>query len=229
MPEQAFFFRRLFRYGVLLVGHGWDVLAFWIATVYSIWVGVMPLDIQKKAMLAIHIDPAQRLAIWGCVLAAFFLYAGFRAWNDVERELAERSLGANSEPDIPSLSIHIVSLNVEDRIGSKEPPHFLAFHLEILNNGAPTSLHDWQGSYTLKDGSTEVLSETDFDRHIFINSRNLISDDRTIDRGGKRLGYVRFLVPKETLPTVRHAVVQFRDHIDVMHSIESDVYGGPTK
>src|SRR6266851_3499230 len=30
----------------------------------------------------IHVDPHQRLAIWGFGLAAFFLYAGFRAWSD---------------------------------------------------------------------------------------------------------------------------------------------------
>jgi hypothetical protein len=93
MPESTSFFRRLYQYGALLVGHGWDMSAFWIATVYSIWTVVVPLDVQRKVMLAVHVDPAQRLVIWGFALAAFFLYAGFRAWDEerIARETAEKA------------------------------------------------------------------------------------------------------------------------------------------
>jgi hypothetical protein len=72
------------------MGHGWAALAFWVATVYSIWAAVVPIQIQKRAMLAAHIDPTQRLAIWGFGLAVFFLYAGFRAWDE-ERAIVERT------------------------------------------------------------------------------------------------------------------------------------------
>jgi hypothetical protein len=50
---------------------------------------VTPIDFQKRAMLALHIDPIHRLAIWGFGLAVFFLYAGFRAWDE-ERAIAEQ-------------------------------------------------------------------------------------------------------------------------------------------
>ena len=93
MPESTSLFRRFYRYVTLLVGHGWDMSAFWIATVYSVWTVVVPLDVQRKVMLAVHVDPAQRLVIWGFGLAAFFLYAGFRAWDGerIARETAEKA------------------------------------------------------------------------------------------------------------------------------------------
>ncbi len=183
MRESTSLLPRLYRYGAVLVGHGWNMAAFWIATVYSVWTVVMPLDVQKKVMLAIHVDPAQRLAIWGFGLAAFFLYAGFRAWNDAENELANpKDLpGPNPKHDTPSLIVHFREVQVTQRAYDiKEPPYFLTFHMEILNSGTPTSLHDWQGSYTLNNDLTTVLAEKDFDRKTpLVGGRNLVSDDKT--------------------------------------------------
>ena len=81
------------------MGRGFDMAAFWIATVYSIWTFAVPLDIQRKAMIAVHVDPSQRLVIFGFGLAAFFLYAGFqlgtkntRLWNGFPKVPQQPSL-----------------------------------------------------------------------------------------------------------------------------------------
>lgn len=85
MAEPESLFRRIYFFGRLLVGHGWEVAAFWIASAYSVYAVVVPTEIQARVLAAVHVDPKQRLAIWGFGLAAFFLYAGFRAWSG-ERE-----------------------------------------------------------------------------------------------------------------------------------------------
>jgi hypothetical protein len=84
--EQSSLYGRLFRYGRLLVGHGWDTAAFLIATAYSIYTAVTPVELQQSVLRAVHIDPSYRLAVWGFGLALFFLYAGFRAWNEAESD-----------------------------------------------------------------------------------------------------------------------------------------------
>ncbi len=85
------------------MGHGWDTAAFWIATAYSIYTFVVSIHIQQRVLLAINIDPHQRLAVCGFGLAAFFLYAGFRAWSD-EREL--HRIAAVSVAD-PKAVVHV--------------------------------------------------------------------------------------------------------------------------
>jgi hypothetical protein len=78
------------------------MLAFWIATVYSIYTVIVPVDFQRKMLLTVHIDPSQRLVILGFGLAAFFLYAGFRAW-DSEHAIVERTSESATAKQIETL------------------------------------------------------------------------------------------------------------------------------
>ncbi len=217
MREQSSLYRRLFRYGKIVVGHGWETLVFWVATVYSLYTVFASVEFQKRVLMAVHIDPNQRFAVLGFGLAAFFFYAGFRAWSEAE------GLIGNNQEDVPLLSVHSSGWSFHDRMDPKDLPYLLAFSIEILNRGAPTSLHDWHGLYTLNDGSNTVLSEKDFDRHRHILARNLVSDDKTIDRGGKCLGFVRFQVSLEVARAMKRVAIQFRDHTDNQYSVESDV------
>jgi hypothetical protein len=82
--QRKSFSPRMFRFGRILVGHGKDMIAFLIATAYSVFTVLAPESLQRHFLLLIHVDPNQRLAVWGFGLAAFFLYAGFRAWGDAE-------------------------------------------------------------------------------------------------------------------------------------------------
>jgi hypothetical protein len=75
--------RRVCRYASLLVGRGWQIAAFLIATVYSVYTFAMPLKWQEAKLRSCRIDPTQRYAVLGFGLSVFFLYAGFRAWDDV--------------------------------------------------------------------------------------------------------------------------------------------------
>jgi hypothetical protein len=90
--ERPFILWRLCCFGGLLVGRGWDMAAFWIATVYSIYAALFSVDFQSSVLRAIHVDPDKRLAIWGFGLAAFFLYAGFRAWDDGQKVIERLSV-----------------------------------------------------------------------------------------------------------------------------------------
>jgi len=123
--------------------------------------------------------------------------------------------------DVPSLTISSRGWGFTYRIGSREPPYLIIFYLEILNKGAPTSLHDWRGFYTLNDGSSTTICEKDFDLQGHLLARNLVSDDKTIDR--KCVGFVRFSVSQETVAAVKRVAIQFRDDTDAEHSVESDV------
>jgi hypothetical protein len=69
------------------MGRGWDLAAFWVATVYSIYAALFSVKFQGYVLRTIHVDPDKRLAIWGFGLAAFFLYAGFRAWDDGQKRI----------------------------------------------------------------------------------------------------------------------------------------------
>ncbi len=92
---RASLYRRLYLYASLLVGHGWETAAFWIASAYSIFNVVAPDWLQRKFFLLIHVDPGERLAVLGFGLAAFFLYAGFRTWSaEYQDKLA---LGADNQ------------------------------------------------------------------------------------------------------------------------------------
>ncbi len=91
------------------MGRGWDMAAFWIATAYSIYTFVVPIPIQHRVLLAINVDPHQRLVIWGFGLAAFFLYAGFRAW-EAEHRTVERLQKAGA---VPALAGEVERLRTE--------------------------------------------------------------------------------------------------------------------
>lgn len=92
MFEQPSLFQRLFRYGRLLMGHGKDLVVFWIATASSIWTALAPASWQRHLLLAIHIPPDQRLVVLGFGLAGFFLYAGFRVWSAEQQPTSIHSL-----------------------------------------------------------------------------------------------------------------------------------------
>jgi len=69
------------------------MIAFWIATAYSVFTVAAPDSWQRHFLLAIRIDPNQRLAVWGFGLALFFFYAGFRAWSDAEENEKSDDIG----------------------------------------------------------------------------------------------------------------------------------------
>jgi hypothetical protein len=50
-------------------------------------------------MLAVHIDPSQRVVILGFGLAAFFLYAGFRAWDE-EHAIVEKTSESETSKEL---------------------------------------------------------------------------------------------------------------------------------
>jgi hypothetical protein len=137
MPERSSPFWRIYRYGRLLIGRGFDMAAFWIATVYSIWTFAVPLDVQRKAMIAVHVDPSQRLVIFGFGLAAFFLYAGFRAWDE-EHAIVERLSESTTAIELRALRTELESVR------SREWPR-----LTIIQKNALAGRLRSIGSYTI--------------------------------------------------------------------------------
>jgi hypothetical protein len=82
--EEPSIYARPFLYARVLLRHGWKTIVFWIATIYSIYATLVPSEDQEAVLKRIHVDPKYRLAIWGFGLALFFLYVGFRAWNEAD-------------------------------------------------------------------------------------------------------------------------------------------------
>jgi hypothetical protein len=97
------------------------MIAFWIATAYSAFTVAAPDSWQRHFLLAIRIDPNQRLAVWGFGLAAFFLYAGFRAWSEAD------AAGRGEPGDIEELRSELVELRqaVGRKITKKQHRQFL--------------------------------------------------------------------------------------------------------
>jgi hypothetical protein len=134
--------RRIWTYAKLLVGRGWDTVAFLVATVYSIYAFFVPVETQKHVLRLLHIDPSQRLAVWAFGLAGFFLYAGFRAWNESEKARPS-GLGTRTLSRLAEL---------------------LTKGEEILAHGRTTKLehiHIWDMSYNRWKYECESLIESD--------------------------------------------------------------------
>ena len=98
----------------------------------------------------------------------------------------------------------------------------LRLHIEIVNGGADTSLRGWQGGYRLADNRRIFLSDAMFDRSVssLVGQVNLVSDDRTLTRGGRRLGWVQFPISEDEASNLRQVAIQFFDHTGEMHSVE---------
>jgi len=198
VAEQASVYRRLYLYGRLLVGHGWDTAAFWIATAYSIYTFVVPIHIQQRVLLAINIDPHHRLAIWGFGLAAFVLYAGFRAWSSecLHGDITNRKL-AEAAVSRPRLSGYITStpiIETNDR-------HRLYVYLTIRNQGLPSAVDNWQLRFMLR-GNNHHITEASLSRGAHGShgdTGNLLLDDTVIQPGGKHSGWLLYDSPESLL------------------------------
>jgi hypothetical protein len=75
-------FPRLFKYVKVLWGHSWDMISSILLTLYSLFTLFASQELQKRVLLAVHIDPNQRIAVWLAALSMFLFYAGFRAWSE---------------------------------------------------------------------------------------------------------------------------------------------------
>ena len=128
---------RLFRYARLLVGHGWDTVAFWIATVYSVYSFVVPISFQKRVLEAVDIDPSQRLAIWGFGLAAFFLSAGFRTWSDAHAHSGCTHSGFRSVVR----ECQLQALPLREAIDITKCQMYL--RVTLTNSGPPSVAREW--------------------------------------------------------------------------------------
>jgi hypothetical protein len=130
---------RLFRYARLLVGHGWNTAAFWIATVYSIYSVVAPEEFQRRVLTRVHINPSQRLAVWGFGLAGFFLYAGFRAWGD-EHWIAD-NLKSERDASASALSRHL-SEGTAQTLQAEHSRALMQYTQELRSERTATRLRD---------------------------------------------------------------------------------------
>jgi hypothetical protein len=158
-------------------------------------------------------------------VALVFFYATFLAWNEGRDEiqnLASRLHEATpvlitSSPGWDYVTDHFVTA-----YHKFEPQQMLRFFIEVVNSGANTSLRGWQGHYTLADGKRTFLSDAMFDRSVAseVGQVNLVTDERTLERGGRRLGWVQFPISNEAAGQLRQVAVQFFDHTGSIHSVE---------
>jgi hypothetical protein len=138
---------RLYKFGGLLVGHGWN------ATALLDCHGVLDLyrhsapEVQGKVLAAIHIDPQQRMALWGFGLAVFFLYAGYRAWSE-EYGNNERLVLENAISSLPLFrwTIHESLLSTvvgnDNRVTSIEKARFYV-KVTLWNSGPTSVIGEW--------------------------------------------------------------------------------------
>jgi len=164
-----------------------------------------------------------RLALT-CLLVGIFI-ATFLAWNE-ERNESEK-LTSQIHESKPFLTAHSPGWSyAHDRFTAvgyqTDPMLMLRFHIEIINGGADTSLRGWQGAYRLSDNRRVGLSDAMFDRSVssVVDQVNLVSDDRTLSRGGRRLGWVQFPIQEDEASRLQQVAVQFFDHTGQMHSVE---------
>jgi hypothetical protein len=154
-----------------------------------------------------------------CILVGIF-FASFLAWNEERDEFEQLTLRVKSDkPDITA-----VCRGWTLRTTTK----MLRFELEIVNSGAPTSFHGWQAGYRLRDGTRRFLADAMLSQEIISEGgpTNLVMDERILNCGGRRLGWVAFPVSEwsgdalssDPLQLVQVSV-QFYDHTNAFHNV----------
>jgi hypothetical protein len=190
----------------------------WWATVTG---GVIVLFLALYSEISgTSVDPR----VYEGVAVFALLQAMFLAWIAKDEALlnAERR-NSRLEADIPRLQVTTpgwaTRLRPYDHWGQPNPTLVCRFEIEIINSGSPTSLRDWQGGYVRQDGSRVFLSDAMFDRNTSTDSGfvNLVADERILERGGRRLGWVQFPVSEEDSRRIRQVFVHFSDHTGVRH------------
>ena len=148
-----------------------------------------------------------------CILGGIF-FACFLAWNEERDEFEQLALRVKSDkPDITAVC-RGWSLNTSTKM--------LRCELEIVNSGAPTSFHGWQAGYRLKDGRRFALADAMLSQEILEGGpANLVMDERILDCGGRRLGWVAFPVGEWSGDPMELVQVsaQFYDHTNVFHNV----------
>jgi hypothetical protein len=148
------------------VGHGWNAAAFWIATVYSIYAATTPAKFQARVLATFHIDPQQRLAFWGFGLAAFFLYAGYRAWSQ-ENDRCEQLVVDNAAPSLPAFRWRITDSLLfpgdNNHVASIEKTR-LYVKVTLWNSGPTSVIGEWSVRVDNRDFPSKTVFENDSDR-----------------------------------------------------------------
>lgn len=189
------------------MGRGWDVAVFWIATAYSIYTVIAPTEIQSRLLRAVHIDPSHRLALLGFGLAAFFLYAGFRAWNDeyqrsaqdrLNLEITKREAEANAAKfEQPRFDSEITEVAIDGDHSYADRIH-VHIYLALRNQGADSAVDRWMLRVVPPQPATpfilteQSLSASTEDLGNRARGGNLLHDPEIIKRGGMR-GLAAFL------------------------------------
>lgn len=192
------------------MGSGWNMAAFWVATAYSIYTVVAPTEIQSRLLLVVHVDPSYRLAVWGFGLAAFFLYAGFRAWNGeyqlaehgrLELEVAKQDADASAAKfERPGFHSEITEVAIN---GDSDRPEWIHLHvyLVIRNQGADSAVDRWMLRVVPPQPATPfILTEQNLSVWADIGRRaqggNRLHDPEIIKRGGRKEGWLHFFGPQ---------------------------------
>lgn len=205
----------------------------WVCAVFVQWVAALiGLSLVSGLALYSEFTGVPISPHWYVVAAIIALFqAMFLAWRDQEtRRLAAELKIKGIENDKPqlfgfssgwSVDRREVGMFPRENVSAMVPT--LRIYLEIVNSGIDTSLRGWQGVYVLSNGKRTFLSDAMFDRGPSNNPAqiNLVTDDRTLSRGGRRLEWVQFPISEDDARQIRQVTIQFLDHTGEMHSIQT--------
>lgn len=116
------------------MGHGWQLTSFWLATVYSVYNLIVPVNIQNRMLTYVHIDSTYRVGLWGFLLAEFFLYAGFQAWSENEQKIADDAK--------PKLQVIVINYFITDYPHGAQDWDHLVICSRVINRGAATAIYN---------------------------------------------------------------------------------------
>lgn len=170
--------------------------------------------------------PAVVLMIWSLfswpplwlsasILAGGFLLAGYYAWRDEHLKV--------SRPTFKTWISDMALIPTGTQAFRR-----LFVSLRIVNLGQPTSIHTWQGSYSMNGVNTSHLSDRMFveDQQVAppkeIRGNNLRRDTRMLQTGETREGWIAFDVGQirsdaEASNVLRSVKLQFIDAFDNLH------------
>ena len=171
---------------------------------------------------------AEPQTYWYAAIICFalgFFYANFLAWNEERDEIDNLASQLHEAEPVLTTSSSGWDYVIDHFVTAYhkfEPQQMLRLSIEVVNSGANTSLRGWQGYYTLADGKRTLLSDAMFDRGVssVVGQVNLVVDERMLERGGRRLGWVQFPISNEAASQLRQVAVQFFDHTGSIHSVE---------
>lgn len=111
----------------------------------------VPVAFQERILTIVNIGLIYRLAIGGFGLAGFFLYAGFRAWDEAEEQKSQAIRD-------PELKITIDDYFVTDRPFDNDIPNwdYLVINSHVVNLGAPIALYNWRMKVVLTRGEISI-------------------------------------------------------------------------